>query len=378
VLDLHDFSQAVSLVYDASMDIARWPDTLALLAKVFGGRGAQISVASSPHDIAFIKVWGWTDDELALFIPRYVALTPTDPRAGMMAAQYKAMHCRQVVSDEVLRSSAMYKEALGPGGVEYSMGFTVPVVPDMMCFLSVMRGPDHAPFTAGDCADFSCLGPHVARAVTMYGAFQRCREELATVKALLDGVPLGMMVVDDGGLKVANSAARKLLDEGDAVHLHNGRLRGATRRADADLRDAVEEARSADQPIGLALPIDNAQPMRAVIRRLQPASAGMLGVPREAVALYLTDPRKPVETPEEVLQRLFGLTGREASVLRILVEGVDLQGAAARLGISRETVRDHVKRIMDATGVRRQAELVRMVLSSPAWIAGPSGSPPTT
>jgi DNA-binding CsgD family transcriptional regulator len=71
------------------------------------------------------------------------------------------------------------------------------------------------------------------------------------------------------------------------------------------------------------------------------------------VALYVTDPRKPVETPGEILQRLFGLSAREASVLRLLVEGGDLQGAAARLGISYETVRTHVKRIMDATGARR-------------------------
>ena len=62
-------------------------------------------------------------------------------------------------------------------------------------------------------------------------------------------------------------------------------------------------------------------------------------------------------------------------MLRVLVEGGDPQGAAVRLGISRETVRSHVKRIMDATGARRQAELVRMVLSSPAWIAGRSDPP---
>jgi DNA-binding CsgD family transcriptional regulator len=205
----------------------------------------------------------------------------------------------------------------------------------------------------------------------MHGAFQRCRDELAAVKALIDGVPLGMMVVDDDELKVANRAARTLLGEGVALRLHNGRLHGATRQADTDLRDAVREAlNGADQPIGLALPIDHAEPVRAVIRRLHPASAGTLGAPSEAVALYVTDPRKPVETQEEILQRLFGLTAREASVLRIVVEGDNLQTVAVRLGIGIETVRSHVKHIMETTGARRQAELVRMVLSSPAWVAG--------
>jgi DNA-binding CsgD family transcriptional regulator len=211
----------------------------------------------------------------------------------------------------------------------------------------------------------------VTRAISMYGAFRRCREELTTVKALLDGVPLGMLVVEDDELKVANRAARTMLDEGDAMRLQNGRLSGATRRADTDLRAAVHEALDGDdRAVGVMLPIDHAEPVRAVVRRLHPGSAGMVGARSEAVALYVTDPRKPVETPEEILQRLFGLTPREAAVLRILVEGEDLQAVTSRLGITIETVRSHVKHIMDTTGASRQAELVRMVLSSPAWVSG--------
>ncbi len=371
MLDLDNFSQAVAGVYDASMNVERWADTLSLLAKIFGGRAAQIAVASPRQEVAFVKMWGWTDEELARFLPAYVALTPTDPRSAMAATPYKAVHCRQVIADEVLHASEMYKQVLGPGGVEYSMGISVPLEQEMYCVLSVMRGPHHAPFTAGDCEDFGRLAPHVGRAVTMHGTFQRCREELAMVKALLDGVPLGMMVVDDDELKVANRAAHTLLGEGDAMRLRNGRLCGATRRGDTELRDAVHEAlNGTDQAIGLALPIDHAEPVRAVVRRLHTASAGMLGSRSEAVALYVTDPRKQVETPEEILQRLFGLTPREASVLRILAEGEDLQSVAARLGIGIQTVRSHVKHIMETTGASRQAELVRMVLSSPAWVAG--------
>ena len=271
----------------------------------------------------------------------------------------------------------MYRQVLNPGGIEYAMGITIPVDEEVVAILSVMRGPQAAPFTGDDCVDFGRFGPHVNRAISMHGAFRRCREELTTVKALLDGVPLGMLVIEDDELKVANRAARTMLDEGDAMRLQNGRLGGATRRADTDLRAAVHEALDGDdRAVGVTLPIDHAEPVRAVVRRLHPGSAGMVGAKSEAVALYVTDPRKPVETPEEILQRLFGLTHREASVLRILVEGDDLRVASSRLGIGIETVRSHVKHIMDTTGANRQAELVRMVLSSPAWVAGRGKSAP--
>lgn len=352
------------------MDVERWDDVLPVIAKIFGCRGAQINVGS-PQKFLFLKIWGWTEDELKRFVPAYVALSPTDPRGKMIATQFKAMHCRQFVSDAILHNSIFYKNVLEPVDVEYSMAFTIPIKPDVLCLLGVMRGRGGLPFTTDDCNEFGRLVPHIGRAVTMHGAFERCREELTAVKSLLDSVPLGMMVANGNELKVANSAARALLKEGDAVRLRNGRLQGTTRRGDSDLRDALREALDGtDQSIGLALSVDHDEPVRAVIRKLHPASAGMFGTRDEAVALYVTDPRRPIETPEEILQRLFGLSAREATVLRILVDGGDLRTVANRLHIHIETVRSHIKHIMETTGTNRQTELIRMVLSSPAWIAG--------
>lgn len=378
MFDLDNFSQAVAGIYDASMDVERWTDTLSLLARIFDSRGAQISVASALDQISFLKVWGWTDEELAPFLPRYVALTPTDPRAGMLRVPYKPMHCRQLVSDADFRASEMYRQALAPVGMEYSMGVYIPIEEKLISVVSVIRGPDSAAFTVADCGEFSRLVPHLSRAVSMHGAFRRSQEQLANFKAVLDGVPLGIMVVDDDEVKVANRAARSMLDEGDAMRIHNGRLRGATQRADTDLRDAVHQALSGtDQPVGVVLPLDHAEPVRGVIRRLHAKSARMLGAPSDAVALYVTDPRKPLETPQEILQRLFGLTAREAAVLQILAEGQDVSAAAMQLSVGVATVRSHIKHIKERTGVSRQGELVRLVLSSPAWVVGSTNSTPS-
>jgi DNA-binding CsgD family transcriptional regulator len=376
VLDIDVFSRAVAGIYDASMDVERWPDALAQLAAMFGGTSSQITVASSLSNIEFLKTWGLSEANLAQTLSKFAALTPTDPRREMLATLYKATHCRQFVSDEELRTSEMYKQVLGPNNVEYCMCLVIPVDQQTVLNLAVMRGPQLSPFTAEDCVDFGRFAPHATRATSLHGTFRRCRDELATVKALLDGVPLGMMVVDDDELKVVNRAAQTMLDEGNALRLYNGRLGGATTSQEAKLHAALDEARSdGNKPIGISLPIDYAEPIRGLARKLHPDSAHMVGVASEAVALYLTDPRRPLETPEEILQRLFGLTPREASLLRLLAKGEDLQTAAAQLGITFETARSYLKRIMETTGVNRQAELVHLVLSSPAWIAGGYSSP---
>ena len=58
MFDLDNFSQAVAGIYDASIDVDRWIDALSLLARIFDGRGAQISVASALDQISFLKIWG--------------------------------------------------------------------------------------------------------------------------------------------------------------------------------------------------------------------------------------------------------------------------------------------------------------------------------
>src|SRR5579864_2028568 len=160
------------------MDVERWPDLLSLLVDQFCGRGAQISVAAPPNSFAFLKSWGWTQAELAGVLPRYIALTPSDPRSVFLTTRYKATHCRQFISDEILQGSDIYKEVLAPMGIEYSMAFTVPAQQGMLCVLSVMRGPQNGVFTVGDCEHFGRLLPHIGRAVSMHGVFARCREEL--------------------------------------------------------------------------------------------------------------------------------------------------------------------------------------------------------
>jgi DNA-binding CsgD family transcriptional regulator len=205
----------------------------------------------------------------------------------------------------------------------------------------------------------------------MHGTLRRAHATVAAAQALIDGVPLGMMVVDDDRVVLANSEARSLLGEGTSLRCSGGRLQATTAAVEAKLVRAISEARDGrDKAVGVTLPAGEAGQVRAVIRRLLPPAVEMFGAGRGALALYLADSRRPAETSEEVLQRLFGLTGREAAVLHALVQGHDTRRIASRLDIGPETVKSHLQHIMQSAGVSRRSELIRLVLSSPAWLSG--------
>jgi len=66
---------------------------------------------------------------------------------------------------------------------------------------------------------------------------------------------------------------------------------------------------------------------------------------------------------ELVLQRLATLTNREREVMSLIVAGMNPDAIARELGISRETARTHVQRILSKLGVHSQIEAAAMVAS---------------
>lgn len=66
----------------------------------------------------------------------------------------------------------------------------------------------------------------------------------------------------------------------------------------------------------------------------------------------------PGATPENAPPPLCGLRPREQEVVRLLLQHLRVPAIARRLGISQQTVRNHLKSVFRRTGVRSQQELL--------------------
>ena len=87
-------------------------------------------------------------------------------------------------------------------------------------------------------------------------------------------------------------------------------------------------------------------------------------------ALLVVDPATPVHIDTHGLGVTYGLTPREASVTAMLSRGADIAQTAETLGICVSSARQYLKRVLDKTGTRRQANLVRLVLQTFAHFHG--------
>ncbi len=96
-----------------------------------------------------------------------------------------------------------------------------------------------------------------------------------------------------------------------------------------------------------------------------PERAAPLALAGPAAVVFLTDPDHAPETPAQLLRRVYGLTRKEAQLALALAGGATLADAAEGLRIAEGTARRHLAAIFARTGIHRQAELVRLILSLP-------------
>jgi DNA-binding CsgD family transcriptional regulator len=83
--------------------------------------------------------------------------------------------------------------------------------------------------------------------------------------------------------------------------------------------------------------------------------------------VFVTDPCSTPASRATVMRQLYRLTPTECRLADLLLEGHEVREAAERLAITVETARFHLKRVLAKTGARRQTELMRLMLSLPAY-----------
>ncbi len=82
---------------------------------------------------------------------------------------------------------------------------------------------------------------------------------------------------------------------------------------------------------------------------------------RCAAALVLNPVTLPQAPPVELVQSLFDLTPSEARAARSLASGKTVEDSATDGGVSLNTIRAHVRDVLEKTGCNRQADAAALL-----------------
>ncbi|MBF0132272.1 MAG: hypothetical protein HQL75_06760 [Magnetococcales bacterium] len=375
----------IEALYDAVTDQRKWERVLREMCLLLEGDAAHLGHFDHENPLFNVSLL-WTDSQDKCYWDaeiqqKFERLMPEDPRL-ILCNRYpeKPISCRMYLTDDQLHASKMWQEVLQYSKAEYSLIVTLLGSNNKtLTGIGVFRNPGKVPFDQEECDLMGELVPHFKRAFTLHKQLASMDMNQRMAMSALDHIPMGLFVVTgEGKIRFSNDSGQELLNQNDGLSNRSGYL--SLKMANEDrtfhryLGSAVKTFSQGTSPTpSQTFSVTRrkvAEPLWAMISPLAssnlPLGVGITDQPMAVV--FISDPRKPQETPPELLQRLFGFTRREAEVVEQLVSGQSLQESAKILDISEQTARSHLKSAFGKTQTTRQSDLVRMVLSSPVWI----------
>jgi DNA-binding CsgD family transcriptional regulator len=181
----------------------------------------------------------------------------------------------------------------------------------------------------------------------------------------LDLMAVGIIMVNNlGHIIYTNEVGSAIIKERSSLKISSeGLISASCPSESATLKKLIANAVSIPSKTMSHITLGNASSTMALtigILHLQISNSPVV----PCAAIYVVDQENPTAAPSHVFEKLYGLTRREAELTVALAKGVRVSEYASHQSISLNTVNSQLKSIMSKTYTCRQADLVRLVVTS--------------
>ena len=371
--ELATFSRLVELVYLGPLEESPWSSFLEAVRVHMDAMATTLIVEppSSEGPGYMLNARGSrTSRWRSSYQERFFA---SDPFVNL--PEGKPVTLSEFVPQDEYRSSEFYLLYMKPVGARDVLGTDLLAESGILARFRVTRAESEADFGAEDRRLCALLIPHLRQSVEIFARLSRIASERLLYAGTLHQLAVGTVILDSNGrILDKDQIAEDLLKQSDGLVAVNGMLSLSERAASARLHDAVrkigERERKGERSLAEAIRVERPSGKRdlGLIVKPAPKPRYLDGQRVPAVVVFINDPdRHTVMTPS-ALGKLFGLTPAEAALCVLLGDGLTLDEAAEELSVSRNTARAHLRSIFAKTGVTRQTQLVRLIVTSLAQL----------
>jgi DNA-binding CsgD family transcriptional regulator/PAS domain-containing protein len=360
-------SALIGDIYDAVLDPIQRIDVLDKIASFTGGHsGGLLSkhcLSKSQNLYCYI---GADPESLQAYSESYPKLDPTADVPAFEVAQ--VVSTSDLVPYDEFRRGRFYREWARPQGWVDVASAVIEKSATSCTFLSVVRDEANGLVDDEMRRRMALVIPHVRRALVIGKTIHQQQAQTACFSDILDGLSAGMILVDANGRIVhANAAGNAVIDAADFFRSVCGRLVAGDPSINAALRDILIAARAGDSVLGvkgIALPL-TAHDGERYVAHVLPLTSGARRVACMAynavAALFIRKAALDAFAPPEVIGEMYKLTPTELRVLLAIVNIGGVPEVAVALGVAVTTIKTHLSRLFEKTGVARQADLVKLV-----------------
>ena len=236
--------------------------------------------------------------------------------------------------------------------------------------MAVQFANDRGPITDAEKEIGTFFLYHFAKSIELGRSFGVLKSRFGGVLSVLDRFHMGIFVLSpNGSVVVKNAEAERILDAGDGLSIsHDGRLHPSNDDERSELKNIITRA------ISTAQAEDNRAEQLMVIARnsgndpylvevVPIRDHGEIETEFKGCIVFVIDPNKTDMVSTEGMQTLYQLTGAESEICKLIAQGLETSHMAESKNITGETVRSHIKKILQKTGVNNRSQLVRLALT---------------
>jgi len=374
-LNLADYDRLVGDIYEGALNPKPLARTLENLRVAFQANYVTLilRVPDQP-DMAVMIIAGDIEGEGEVIYMAY----PQANRPFDNQPQDVVFTVDDIMTPSQWEQSSYFKMYCSQQNVYHVMGADISTHEGGLLRFRVTRAKAAPKFSVNDRALCSMFLPHLRRGLNIHNLLDRSESLSDLYAQAISRLSVATLVLDESGsvLRV-NPVAQGILASGDGLKLVGGRLEATYPSDNRELQRLIRAAFAQDT-------VKSADAM-SVTRPSGQVNLGLVVEPipsldwadekgKPAALVYIRDAASKSLASEVVTKQLFNLTKAETALAMELANGLSLEEAAETLNIRRNTARAHLRSIFSKTGVRRQTELVRILLNSVVALGKPQAT----
>ena len=234
----------------------------------------------------------------------------------------------------------------------------------------------------GETQRLAILLPHLYRALKLKREYNDVDHSRGQAQAIIEQFPFGILLVTDQGKIIsANQNALETIANSNMLDLKDDVLCAATEALNQELKSLIYKAantplnHSGEQVSSLTINQENGDSFSLLITPDPYPNTQYDRQAENCAAIFIGSASSKQHISVSALQRLFGLSQAEARLTSLLASGMSLSQAAEQSYISKNTAKVQLKSIFSKVGVSRQAELMKLILTSPAVFDSTDATP---
>ncbi len=360
----------IETIRRAAVEPGHWLNVQTVTEEFLGADGSQLAFVDHANGNRF---WSRTpkspelDDFLKVEGPK------SEPvRFAARNPHWRAFCDYDFISEAEIARSWFYQECQR-FGVGYRLGLRLLDTPGSSSAIVFTWRPSRGHVQSEEQKRLSVIQEHLRTAAFVARTLGESYEAERGTADAFDLLPVAAFFCrTDGTVVYANSSAEEIFESADGIVVHRNRLRFFSSRSQRTVIESLEKCAGA-----LSREADGTSGFRAAVRRrsglpdyhllITPIARRFqfLGDTMPLALVLVTDPAAKSRPVKAAIVDGFGFTAAEADVALEYACGSSLPQIAALRSVSLETVRKQIKVMMSKAGVRRQAELMRVLLILP-------------